>query len=82
MEMEMTSVIHGFAYGVNISFHNIVHVHMLYSELEDQQVAPPTQSYLWRQTKYFVFTNAFSLSFLCWRPFSFRPDKYNSMSTV
>ena len=50
---------------------------MLYSELEDQQVAPPIYSLFWCQTYSFTFSRAFTLSLFCWRPLSFQPDKYD-----
>ena len=48
---------------------------ILYSELEDQQIAPPTQSLFWRQKYYFVLTMVLECSY--WRPFY---DQTNTIS--
>ena len=59
-----------------VASHNNFSAHH-YSPLEDQQVAPPTESLFWCQTYSFVFTKAFSISLFLLAPLSFRPNKYN-----
>ena len=50
---------------VNLILKIMVHLQMLYSQLEDQQVAPPT---------HIIFILAPKVPLSCWRPFS---SEYN-----